>query len=82
MYIQACNDKKTYKGEKNDIHMVFIDLEKEYDNLRKIFWWVLEKKIAYCEPYKYKEDRICHIVKEGSTHKQWSLVNRYEQPTA
>jgi hypothetical protein len=33
-----------YKEQKKDLHIVFIDLEKEYDKIwRNILWWALEK---------------------------------------
>jgi Reverse transcriptase (RNA-dependent DNA polymerase) len=37
--------------QKDDIHMIFIDLEKTYDKIpRNIMWWALERKLA---PTKY-----------------------------
>jgi Reverse transcriptase (RNA-dependent DNA polymerase) len=34
-----------HREQKNDLHMIFIDLEKAYDKLsRNIMWWALEKK--------------------------------------
>ena len=34
-----------YREKKEDLHIVFIDLERVYDRLSRDFiWWVLEKK--------------------------------------
>jgi hypothetical protein len=34
-----------YQKQKNDLHMIFIDLEKLYDKIsRNIMWWALKKK--------------------------------------
>ena len=33
-----------YREKKNDLHMVFIDLEKAYDKIsRNVMWWALDK---------------------------------------
>ena len=40
-----------YREQKNDLHMIFFDLEKAYDKVpRNIMWWALEKKKV---PTKY-----------------------------
>jgi Reverse transcriptase (RNA-dependent DNA polymerase) len=42
---------KRYREQKNDLHMIFIDLEKTYDKIsRNIMWWTLKKKRV---PTKY-----------------------------
>jgi Reverse transcriptase (RNA-dependent DNA polymerase) len=40
-----------HREQKNDIHMIFIDLEKAYDKIpRNIMWWALKRKLV---PTKY-----------------------------
>jgi hypothetical protein len=40
-----------HREQKNDLHMIFIDLEKAYDKIsRNIMWWALERKLV---PTKY-----------------------------
>jgi Reverse transcriptase (RNA-dependent DNA polymerase) len=40
-----------HREQKNDLHMIFIDLEKAYDKiLRNIMWWALKRKLV---PTKY-----------------------------
>jgi Reverse transcriptase (RNA-dependent DNA polymerase) len=40
-----------YREQKNDLHMIFIDLEKAYDKIpRNIMWWALKRKLV---PTKY-----------------------------
>jgi Reverse transcriptase (RNA-dependent DNA polymerase) len=42
---------KRHREQKNDLHMIFIDLEKAYDKiLRNIMWWTLKRKLV---PTKY-----------------------------
>lgn len=39
---------KIYRERKKDLQMVFINLEKAYNRIpRKVFWWVLEKKLIH-----------------------------------
>ena len=36
--------KERYGEQKRDLHMVFIDFEKDYDKIpRNVMWWALEK---------------------------------------
>jgi Reverse transcriptase (RNA-dependent DNA polymerase) len=40
-----------HREQKNDLHMIFIDLEKVYDKIpRNIMWWALKRKLV---PTKY-----------------------------
>jgi Reverse transcriptase (RNA-dependent DNA polymerase) len=40
-----------HREQKNDLHMIFIDLEKAYDKIsRNIMWWALKRKLV---PTKY-----------------------------
>jgi Reverse transcriptase (RNA-dependent DNA polymerase) len=40
-----------HQEQKNDLHMIFIDLEKAYDKIpRNIMWWALKRKLV---PTKY-----------------------------
>jgi Reverse transcriptase (RNA-dependent DNA polymerase) len=42
---------KRHREQKNDLHMIFIDLEKMYDKIpRNIMWWALKRKLV---PTKY-----------------------------
>jgi Reverse transcriptase (RNA-dependent DNA polymerase) len=42
---------KRHQEHKNDLHMIFIDLEKTYDKIpRNIMWWTLKRKLV---PTKY-----------------------------
>lgn len=39
---------KKYREKRQDLYMIFIDLEEAYDRvLRKVLWWVLEKKMTF-----------------------------------
>jgi hypothetical protein len=36
---------KRYRGQKKDLHIIFIDLEKDYDKVpRNVMWWALQKQ--------------------------------------
>jgi Reverse transcriptase (RNA-dependent DNA polymerase) len=40
-----------HREQKNDLHMIFIDLDKAYDKIpRNIMWWMLKRKLV---PTKY-----------------------------
>jgi Reverse transcriptase (RNA-dependent DNA polymerase) len=49
--------------QKNDLHMIFIDLEKAYDKVpRNIMWWALEKKRVPTKYVTFIKDIYINIV--------------------
>jgi Reverse transcriptase (RNA-dependent DNA polymerase) len=52
-----------HRQQKNDLHMIFIDLEKAYNKiLRNIMWWALEKKLVSTKYITLIKDMYTNIV--------------------
>jgi Reverse transcriptase (RNA-dependent DNA polymerase) len=52
-----------HRQHKNDLHMIFIDLEKAYNKiLRNIMWWALEKKLVSTKYITLIKDMYTNIV--------------------
>ncbi|KAL6577964.1 hypothetical protein OROMI_010292 [Orobanche minor] len=66
-----------YRDKKEDLHMVFIDLEKAYDKVaREVLWWALAKKGV---SRKYI-DIIKDIYEGGSTSVRTNVGRTEEFP--
>jgi Reverse transcriptase (RNA-dependent DNA polymerase) len=52
-----------YREQKNDLHMIFIDLEKTYDKISKnIMWWALQKKRVPTKYVTFIKDTYTNIM--------------------
>ena len=69
-----------YREKKKDLHMVFIDLEKEHDKIpRNVMWWALDKHKV---PTKYVgliEDMYNNVVTRVRTSDGDTETFRLEQ---
>ena len=70
-----------YKEKKEDLHMVFVDLEKAYDRVpRDVLWWVLERRGVYARYIDTIKDMYDGVVTSirtiGGTTKEFSHYNR------
>jgi hypothetical protein len=49
--------------EHNDLHMIFIDLEKAYDKIpRNIIWWALKRKLVQTKYVTLIKDMYSNVV--------------------
>ncbi|XP_056695252.1 uncharacterized protein [Spinacia oleracea] len=66
---------ENYREKKKDLHMVFIDLEKDYDKVpREILWWPLSRKGI---PRKYID--IIKDIYEGFSTSVRTTVGKTEE---
>jgi hypothetical protein len=69
-----------YREQKEDLHMVFIDLEKAYDKIpRTVMWWVLEKhKVTtkYITLIRYMYDNVVTSVSAGDSETDTFPITR------
>jgi Reverse transcriptase (RNA-dependent DNA polymerase) len=80
-----------HREQKNDLHMIFIDLEKAYDKIsRNIMWWALKRKLIPTKYVTLIKDMYTNVVTcvracdgESDTFSikiglhQWSVLSPY-----
>ena len=65
---------ESYREQKKDLHIVFIDLEKAYDKIpRNVMWWALEKhkvptKYITFIKHMYKDVMMFVLTCDGNTN--------------
>ena len=58
-----------FREQKNDLHMIFIDLEKVYDKIpRNVMWWSLNKDKVPSKYVTLIKDMYNNVVTSGRTN--------------
>jgi Reverse transcriptase (RNA-dependent DNA polymerase) len=57
-----------HREQKNDLHMIFIDLEKAYDKIpRNIMWWAFKRKLVLTKYVTLIKDMYTNVDGESDT---------------
>jgi Reverse transcriptase (RNA-dependent DNA polymerase) len=69
-----------HRKQKNDLHMIFIDLEKTYDKIpRNIIWWTLKRKLVPTKYVTLIKDMYTNIVTYDGESDIFPIKIRFHQ---
>jgi hypothetical protein len=74
---------KRYREQKKDLHMVFIDLKKDYDKVtRNVMWWALQKHKVSTKYITLIKDMYDNVVISDRDTNDFSINIRLHQGSA